>query len=107
MNLTHCPHCGQSWLGLELPFGLAETGHYATPEEAEEAAEMYGWTPENRRCFNEHVRCVKPLYSGHTFWECLTCKTYFHWVDDGYKAIPVEEVNKLWLSSSTEGVRLD
>lgn len=72
---TECPRCGITWVGESIPYGLWQTGQYATQAEAEEAAEAYGWSPESNLRFNVNVVGVEMprLYDGVSYWKCLKC----------------------------------
>lgn len=74
-----CPECRVTWRGGEVPDGLMATGNYATHEAAEEAAESYGWTPENKATFRVNVIGIEYAwdnpehYDGISEWRCTEC----------------------------------
>jgi hypothetical protein len=78
-NLTACPVCKVTWLGDEIPDGLMKTGHYGTQEEAEKAAAMHGWTPENGKRFKINMLGIEypwthpQHYDGVSEWKCTEC----------------------------------
>ena len=80
-NFKECPVCTVTWEGEEIPDGLmaANPERYNTREAAEEAAEMYGWSPENRLRFGANVIGVEyahdhpERYDGVSEWRCTVC----------------------------------
>jgi len=89
-----CPTCKHTWMGEEVVDGLMSTGCYSLSE-AVKAADSYGWTPENHNRFHDHVLVVKAVYSQHSFWLCLKCKTFHHWTGEDYTVISQEEVEEI------------
>jgi len=98
-----CPSCGHTWLGDEITVGLLKTGCYSLLT-AVEAAAQYGWTPENRKRFNEHVLFIEPMFSRHNFWLCLKCEKFHHWYDGEYVWVPREIVNDILHDDDTLAV---
>jgi len=79
-----CPNCGAAWYeDRDIATYLFEemNAKYPTREKAEEAAEMYGWTPEEPRYFGKDVTGVQyshthpQHYDGVSEWECGACRT--------------------------------
>jgi hypothetical protein len=76
-----CPECQITWRGVEIPDGLMEHNpdYYPTREKAEEAADSYGWTPENKLRFRINVIGVEypynhpQHYDGVSEWRCTNC----------------------------------
>lgn len=68
-----CPTCNISFVGKEIPDGLMDTGGYKSRQEAEKAAEGYGWTPENKLTFTVNVVLHKAVGRRPDFWKCSGC----------------------------------
>jgi hypothetical protein len=77
-----CPNCGTPWVeDRDIATYLFEEmrGKYPTREEAEEAAEMYGWTEENQKAFGKDVVGIQyshrhpQHYDGVSEWQCGKC----------------------------------
>ncbi len=80
---NHCPRCGTPWLDpREMPIVLFEENRaaYPTMEKAEEAAESYGWTKENKIHPGMDVVGIQyshtnpNRYDGISEWQCGKCK---------------------------------
>ena len=74
-GLSACRACGITWNGKEIPDELMDSGRYATRREAEEAAEDYGWTSTNKRCFKINMVGIEDpeKYDGVSYWRCTSC----------------------------------
>ena len=72
MDQTHCSVCKITWEGEEIPLALFATGNYTSIEAAEEAAESYGWTPEDKRKFGiNYTGFEHDGYDGVSEWHCV------------------------------------
>lgn len=81
MKLSHCPKCGVTWQGAEIPDGLRQYNptRYPTIEAAREAAKSYGWTPENKLKFGINMIGIEIAeeYDGVGYWKCEKCLAVF------------------------------
>lgn len=74
-DFRYCPECGFYLEGKEIPNELMESGHYKSMEGAEIAAESYGWTKKNKKCFSKVIGIEDPnVYDGINWWQCPNCK---------------------------------
>lgn len=65
---TSCPVCGVNWQGKEVVDGLRDAGN----PNPEEAAKLYGWTPENKLRFSINVIGIEEN-DRLVAWKCLVC----------------------------------
>jgi hypothetical protein len=70
-----CPHCEETWEGVEIPEGLMQANN-VDRNTAEQWARHYGWTRENKRKFNINVIGLSNGDSVYA-WTCQSCGTTF------------------------------
>jgi len=80
-----CPCCKEDMNGEDIYEHFIKNGY--SPTEALDTAEMFGWTPDNKRCFQKVIGIETPQYDGVTWWMCPVCKCTwkrFEWSNPKY-----------------------
>jgi len=82
MKTDKCPACGVTWLGKDIADTFESNGH--SRAKAEEIADFYGWSLENRLRFQVNMIGIETGgYDGVTYWQCMTCgKTFNRWTGE-------------------------
>ena len=72
-----CKYCKYELDGEDILEALSKHPMYSnyTPQQLEETARMYGWTPENRKCFKNEV-AIKQL-NRENIQICPKCRVMY------------------------------
>jgi len=69
---SRCPKCNVNLNGEDIYQHFFDK--YKNEEEALKAAEMYGWSKENPKCFRREIGIeVRGVYDGVIAWKCPDC----------------------------------